>query len=1618
MATYAADISVKVVGLNQLKVLEGRLSQLHDKFTKINAAAARVTAPFQGHIKALEQMNRLLTENARLLNQQAQAVSRVARSSGGGRAAAAGNPAVERERTQEMQRQLQILRERARMLNSNSEVMAKLLRAEVEIGNSAGKNVAYGKELLKNAKAMLLEEERRARTVEQAAAKELRDKQAIWQMQSKALAEQERLQTQLTNQRVADAAKIARAEEAAAKKAATARANSNREWRQRGGAALGAIDGAFGNPMRAVKNGAIRAGVGLAGVGALGGIDAAMSRISELHSMLGSSAGAPVIGGLAKGLAEFTQINPVLQSVTHSLAGVAGGSAAAVAAFMAFAPLLPGATQQFGKLAEKIDKTTGASQKIAGALLSAQMAMKMAFTGGMDIQSLTGGPAMDLGKSSNAFGSKLAMTMLPKIAEGLVQSAMAEAEAADKIRAARQSWVDVLQEGKAVQKELLDGAQAEMRQIRANEQALSDAARSRLAKAAEARGTVFAPGKYPGMGDAGLGEFRPGGATGAANAAYRTEKNLRSPGGQEAQKAALQELARIEMALDRQVLDAKVDLIQRGLQAEIAAIDKATAHEEAAFKSQLANFDKRLEGRVARKEKQDQGLRGMATGAGIGLSMANIPGASIVQAASIAQFAGGGPAAAAVAGVTALGVAAVQAGGEVAKFYAEVKKSETALLGVSTSAADYATGLKAIEEVAKRFNLPLAESTQQFTSLRAAMAASGYDASETRTVYESLAAANTALGGDSQKLAGILLATTQVFSKGKVSAEELRGQIGERLPGAFAEFANATGRTTQELDKALEDGEVSLADFVKFALAMGEKYGKTADQTAGSGENAGARLKTAWDGLRKALGPILTAMGAQIQDWATQAVNALIPLINKINELMGMTRGAQNDALYALNKNQLPEAQGVLAELERRGAKSAQPGSYLAEQYQQQKEMVSRLQQQQKELQSKLYPKAGNTPVDKPTTTTDTSASDKELKKRLADERKAAEALAKDQLQLDKQLAANAIELDNQEFENRQNLIRQTYELEQKLQDKQRENWVNSFTGGKRQFAQIGADLMSGRAGDQAQLREIDLKLAELDQQIKAAKAGVSIAGMGGAGGGFGRPIEYLTGDRSSSGYRADHGGNNYHEHIAYATAKEARAAAELLNRNGIRTTELAGVNPVGGHAQGSYHYSGQAFDVPAAQVPVGQEQALSQRVRALLGIGGAGRYPAATSALGGAAEVVGAQGNVQTLEAQKAGLLQQKSGLQQGLNAQDAERVKAAVLATTNALREQTAELGNNAEALQLRHRLEMEGVRPELVDAELQKLEVSRQLTDAQAVYGDMLQNQLIDQAEYNRLMAELQTAAQGAAGAIDQLTQAQIEANDPINQKIKQLQTNLGDSRGMIASLAGTIESEVGSAMSNAITGIIDGTSTVQEAFSQMFKNIGKAFIDMATQMLAQQMVLGILKMIGGAAAGGIGGGGASWGGSGGSAWGGFGGALQMPSLMAEGGFVTGPTNALIGEGGEPEYVIPASKMSSSLERYSMGARGDAVIDGSTVSDGMERYNLGAAEAASDPNRNSLLLDMRFQTTKFMDREWVDREQLESAMAETRTKAAREGAKMGMGLTMQTLRKAPSARQQIGI
>ena len=133
-----------------------------------------------------------------------------------------------------------------------------------------------------------------------------------------------------------------------------------------------------------------------------------------------------------------------------------------------------------------------------------------------------------------------------------------------------------------------------------------------------------------------------------------------------------------------------------------------------------------------------------------------------------------------------------------------------------------------------------------------------------REVFESVLRASTALNLGTADLTGVLLALQQMISKGKVSAEELRGQLGERLPGAVQIAARALGVTTAELDKMLERGELLAEDFLpKFARELDKSMGSAPQQAAKGLQAEINRLSTAVSDLMKALADAGTADAAK-----------------------------------------------------------------------------------------------------------------------------------------------------------------------------------------------------------------------------------------------------------------------------------------------------------------------------------------------------------------------------------------------------------------------------------------------------------------------------------------------------------------------------------------------------------------------------------------------------------------------------------------------------------------------------------------------------------------------------------------------------------------------------------
>ena len=211
--------------------------------------------------------------------------------------------------------------------------------------------------------------------------------------------------------------------------------------------------------------------------------------------------------------------------------------------------------------------------------------------------------------------------------------------------------------------------------------------------------------------------------------------------------------------------------------------------------------------------------------------------------------------------------------GAVAETVATFNKYQIALAGVSTSQEDFNTSIDAAKKFSEQFVVPLDTTIAQYTKLKASVVGAGLGTEETNKAFEALSASVLATGGSQEDLNSALRAASQVFSKGKVSAEELRQQIGERLPGAFTIFADSMGISTKQLDKLLEGGKVTLDDFVGFTEELIRRYGTTAEVLAQAPELAGARLEVAVKKAQLAFGGFFANVGAGFQDYATNLIN-------------------------------------------------------------------------------------------------------------------------------------------------------------------------------------------------------------------------------------------------------------------------------------------------------------------------------------------------------------------------------------------------------------------------------------------------------------------------------------------------------------------------------------------------------------------------------------------------------------------------------------------------------------------------------------------------------------------------------------------------------------------------
>ena len=435
-----------------------------------------------------------------------------------------------------------------------------------------------------------------------------------------------------------------------------------------------------------------------------------------------------------------------------------------------------------------------------------------------------------------------------------------------------------------------------------------------------------------------------------------------------------------------------------------------------------------------------------------------------------------------------LGRATLQYASDAASAAAETKKLRLALVG-TLGAEEAAQGMVTIKEVVKDFNVPFNTATAAFTRFAASAKATGVESDDISQSFKGLIAANKALGGSQEQANGILLAATQVFGKGKVSAEELRGQIGERLPGAVALFAKSMNRTTAQLDKGLEEGVISVEEFVNFSNGLFDQFGADAKKIGDSSAEAGLRLDNNLKELQRNIGMFLQPLGAEFQKVFSEIVGYINAAIVALANFLGVgTEGAiaktqrtiqRERENFERDRGDLFNDDGTLKEPGKK-RKNVRGGGAVTRASQ----AFNRLQQAEarlKELQGRQ----------KGTIERDEMVTSKDLQKNRASSGRSPADIAK---QVQKIESANARRLAEEAARQQRKLAEQTSAIEKRLEKEKQDLVLSGLRGAARAQQQTINAYLTQNTNIEDQLNRLDAAVDEAEMRVAAAQAQVDEA--------------------------------------------------------------------------------------------------------------------------------------------------------------------------------------------------------------------------------------------------------------------------------------------------------------------------------------------------------------------------------------------------------------------------------------------------------------------------------------------------------------------------------------------
>ncbi len=226
--------------------------------------------------------------------------------------------------------------------------------------------------------------------------------------------------------------------------------------------------------------------------------------------------------------------------------------------------------------------------------------------------------------------------------------------------------------------------------------------------------------------------------------------------------------------------------------------------------------------------------------------------------------------------------------GQVSDAVSKLQSFRNTLEAITPSAQEAKASNEAILDLVEKYNVPLQSARDGFTKLYASMEPAGFNGDQIRGLFTGITKAAATFGMSADKVDRVNYAFAQMASKGQVMSEELKGQLGDVLPGAMAIFAQAAGfkgpKAIADFSAALEEGrykgEAMVALLNNVSIVMNAKFAAGAQGAASTFQGAMNNMQTSLQLFYQSFEPLAVQF---LNGFVTPIANGLKTVTDGLN---------------------------------------------------------------------------------------------------------------------------------------------------------------------------------------------------------------------------------------------------------------------------------------------------------------------------------------------------------------------------------------------------------------------------------------------------------------------------------------------------------------------------------------------------------------------------------------------------------------------------------------------------------------------------------------------------------------------------------------------------------------